>query len=184
MVALGTLTACSGLQGAGMFVGGERISETTIDGYVDDQIESYVDQGATQADIDYGSNREAAVLCVMVSELGRQIGFDEPDTSEAVSELDAECISAGAYMEDFAAESEPRELNDAELAHMSRLGVPFEQMSPQEQANMMVYAGLSDTIADYLEEYDVSVNPRYGVDSLQLLSEEAEGLFSVEIPQR
>lgn len=172
------------MQGAALYVGDERVSETTIDGYVDDEVQSFFDQGATEADIDYASNRESAVLCVMFSELGRQMGLNEPDTSDAVSELDAECIRANAYVSEIGATAEPRELTDDELAHMVRLGAAFDQIPAEDQARLEATAGFSDTLADRLEEYDVRVNPRYGVETFELLPEEAEGLFAVEIPQR
>ena len=183
-VGVAALTACTNVQGAALYVGDERVPEATIDGYVDDQVESYFEQGATQADIDYGANREAAVTCVLFAEIGRAEEMTAPDTSQAVSELDAECVEAQAYVSAIAEEAEPRELNDEELAFLRDAGYDWDSLRPTDQESLMVSAGLTDAISAYFEEYDVRVNPRFGVDSFSLMSEDLEGLFEVEIPQR
>lgn len=181
VVALGALTACGGVQGAGLFVDGERISEEVIDGYVDDQVDSYLEQGATEADIDFGSDRESVVLCVLFAELGRA---SDTESVEASDNLESECTGAQAYIESVYQSAEPRELTDEELEHVQGLGGAFEQLPPDAQAELMLTAGFHDALIAQLEEYDVRVNPRYGVETFSLLNEQADGLFDVEIPQR
>jgi hypothetical protein len=183
-VGLLALAGCGSEQGAALFVGDERVSESTVDGYVELAEAANAELESDAVAVDLSSNRESAVLCVLFSELGQAMDLPEPETAAAVDEFDAECARASAYLDEIAADIEPRELTDEELDHMARLGVPFEQLAPQDQAAMMTYAGLSDALTGYFEEYDVRVNPRYGVDSFPLLAEGAEGLFEVEIPQR
>ncbi|MCD0447210.1 hypothetical protein LO763_26700 [Glycomyces sp. A-F 0318] len=183
-IGLLALGACGTEQGAALFVGDERISETTVDGYVEAVAAANEQPEIDTMDFDLSSNRESTVLCLMFAELGRQMDLAEPDTAGAAEGLETECAEASAYLNEILAKAEPRELTDDELAHMTRLGSPFEQMMPQDQATMMVYAGFSDALIGYLEEYDVRVNPRYGVDAFPVLAEGAEGLFEVEIPQR
>lgn len=183
-VGLMALAACSNVQGAALYVGDERISEETLDGYVDDTVTSYLDQGATGEDIDYAMTREQTVLCLVFDELGQRLDLPEPDTAAAVSELDERCMAGQAYLNTLAAESTPRELTDDELAQVSGLGWEFSQLQDQNKADLMFAAGFHDLLTDYVEEYDVRVNPRYGVEAYPLMPEELGGLFDVELPQR
>ncbi|SDD30984.1 hypothetical protein [Glycomyces harbinensis] len=183
-VGLLALAGCGTEQGAALFVGDERISESTVDGYVELAEEANTDPEIEAVNLDLAPNRESAVLCVLFSELGQAMDLPEPDTAAAVDDFDAECTRASGYLDAISADVEPRELTEDELAHMADLGAPFEQLAPEDQAAMEAYAALSDALAGYFEEYDVRVNPRYGVDAFPLLAEGAEGLFEVEIPQR
>ncbi|WP_155829969.1 hypothetical protein [Glycomyces tenuis] len=183
-VGLAALTACGSAQGTALYVGDERISEATFDGYVDDTVGSYLDQGATLADISYADSREQAVLCLVFDELGRQLDLPEPDTAAAASELEAHCIAGQTYLNAIAAESEPRELTEDELAQVSELGWDFAELPDQNKMDLMLAAGFYDSLSGYVEEYDVRVNPRYGVDAYHVMPEELGGLFDVEFPQR
>ncbi|HLU27529.1 MAG TPA: hypothetical protein VKZ65_03750 [Glycomyces sp.] len=183
-VGLAALTACSNVQGAALYVGDERVSEATIDGYVDDTVTSYVDQGATLADIDYASSREQAVLCLMFDALGKSLDLPEPDTAQAAEGLEERCMAAQTYLDTIASEAEPRELTEAELADVRALGFEFEQLPARNKADLMFSAGFADLLNEYIDEYDIRVNPRYGVDVFSVMPEELDGLFDVEIPQR
>ena len=183
-VGLAALTACSNVQGAALYVGDERVSEATLDGYVDDTVTSYLDQGATLADIDYATSREQAVLCLMFDELGKSLDLPEPDTAQAASGLEERCLAAQTYLDTIAAETVPRDLTEAELADVRALGFEFDQLPAQNKADLMFSAGFADLLEEYIEEYDIRVNPRYGVDVFSVMPEELDGLFDVEIPQR
>ncbi|WP_156925770.1 hypothetical protein [Glycomyces arizonensis] len=183
-VGVAALTACSNVQGAALYVGEERVSEASLDGYVDDTVTSYLDQGAAPADIDYAASREQAVLCLMFDELGRALDLPEPDTGQAVSDLDERCIAAQGYLNTIAADAEPRELTEPELAKLREIGFEFAQLPDQNKADLKFSAGFSDLLGGYIEEYDIRVNPRYGVDAFSVMPEELQGLFDVEIPQR
>lgn len=183
-IGLAALTACSSMQGAALYIGDERVSEDVIDGYVDDTVTSYIEYGADPAEFDYAANREQTVLCLLFDELGKHLDLPEPDTGQAVSELDERCIAGQTHLNMIAAEAEPRELTEAERAELRRLGWEFAQLPPQNQADLMLSAGLADLLSEYIEEYDIRVNPRYGVDVFPVMPEELDGLFDVEIPQR
>ena len=183
-VGLMALAACSNAQGTALYVGDERISEAALDGYVDDTVASYLDQGATSADIDYATTRERTVLCLVFDELGQRLDLPEPDTAAAASELDARCMAGQAYLNAIAEDSSPRELSDEELDQLRELGWDYSQLPAQNQADLMLTAGFHDLLTEYVEEYDIRVNPRYGVDSFPLLSADFDGLFDVELPQR
>ncbi|WP_460540354.1 hypothetical protein [Glycomyces halotolerans] len=183
-VALGALTACGSLQGTAVFVGDERVSEATLDGFVDDSVSRSLDQGSTMAEIDYSQNREAAVLCVVLVELGEALDLEAADTGQAVSDLDEQCLLAQGYLTAIGQEVEPRELDEAQHAQLRDLGFGFEELPRENQVDLMNRAGLVAELQGYIDEYDVRVNPRYGVDSLNLSPEGLEGMFVVEIPQR
>ncbi|WP_157930620.1 hypothetical protein [Glycomyces xiaoerkulensis] len=185
-VGLGALTACSSsMQGAAMFVGDERITENTIDGYVDEIADLTVEEsGGALEDFDYGANREQVVIWVMLSEIGQREDLSEPDTSQATSELHGLFLEAEGYSSQIYEGAEPRELTDAEIEAMSELGTDFTELRPADQESLMQMAGISDALSGYIEDYDVRVNPRYGVESFDIGSEELDGLFEVEIPQR
>lgn len=183
-VGLMALAACTNVQGAALYVGDERISEETLDAFVDDQVSSFISQGATEADIDFGQNREAAVLCVLFAELGRNMDLEAPDTSEAVTELDEECLHAQGALAAVAEEAEPRELTDSEQSVLADAGYEYETVPPEGRASLDAGAGLYTSLTEYIDRYDVRVNPRYGVDTFSVMTDELSELFEVEIPQR
>jgi hypothetical protein len=183
-VGLAALTACSNAQGTALYVGDERVSEATLDGYVDDTVDSYLEQGASPDDIDYANSRQQTVLCVVFDELGQRLDLPEPDTAAAQSDLEARCIAGQEYLNAIAAESEARELTEDELAHLRGLGWSFDELPEPNQQDLRHAAGFSDLLNGYIEEYDIRVNPRYGLDAYHVMPEELDGLFDVEIPQR
>lgn len=215
MAAVGLLGlgACGSEQGAAMFVGDERVTEATLDGYVDGEVDSYLEQGATLADISYGDSRLTTASIVLIAELGEAIGLEAPDTSDAADEFEARHIEAAAYYNEIAAAAEPREMTEAETESlMAAVGsdqellqrvvgewMASEQLTQEqaEQFNMAAQsdpaivqevvlmwgerqAGFADDLNEYVAEYDVSVNPRYGALDLSPL----RGVFTVEVPQR
>ncbi|WP_243900880.1 hypothetical protein [Glycomyces niveus] len=113
-IGLLALGACGSQQGAAMFVGDQRVTEATLDGYVDGEIDAYLEQGATLADISYGDSRTQAAAIVLVAELGRAIGLEAPDTHGAANELEAQLIEAGKYYDELTEAAEPRELTETE----------------------------------------------------------------------
>jgi hypothetical protein len=114
-VGLLALGACGSEQGAAMFVGDQRVTEATLDSYVDAEMSSYFEQGATLADVSYGDSRRQAAFVVLFAELGKAMGLEAPDTNNAADEVEALYMEAGKYYDEIAAAAEPRELTDAEL---------------------------------------------------------------------
>jgi hypothetical protein len=216
-VGLLALGACGSEQGAALFVGDERVTESTIDGYVDGQVASYIEQGATMADISYADNRQQAAFIVLIAELGREIGLDAPSTGAAANEFEALYLEAVEYYGLLSERAEPRAMTDAELealnaaieADQSLLqriveewlaaqnltdsqlaefnmaaqtdpGVLADVVWQWSQVEGAQIAGFADDLNEYVEEYDIAVNPRYGELDITPLA----GVFEVEVPQR
>ncbi|HEX2142955.1 MAG TPA: hypothetical protein VHG10_00455 [Glycomyces sp.] len=216
-VGLLALGACGNEQGAALFVGDERVTEATLDGYVDGRVSSYLEQGATLAEVSYGDNRQEAAFIVLFAELGREIGLDAPETGSAENEYDARYIEAAAYYDNLSSRAEPRPMTEAELDALNTAidadqnllqRIVEEWLAAQgltdaqlQEFNMAVQsdpgiltdvvwewsqvqgaqtAGFADDLNGYVEEFDISVNPRYG----QLDISPIRGVFEVEIPQR
>ncbi|GAB3999328.1 hypothetical protein GCM10029992_27790 [Glycomyces albus] len=106
-VALGALTACSGVQGAGLFVGGERISEDVVDGYVDELATLQTEQGGGDlAGYDYSQERVAVVEFLVTAELGRELDLEKPEgAGDDINGLYAEYTS---YLGQLSRQAEPR----------------------------------------------------------------------------
>jgi hypothetical protein len=216
-VGLLALGACGSEQGAALFVGDERVTEATLDGYVDGEVASYLEQGATMADISYGDSRQQAATFMLVAELGRALELPAPDTSEAVNESEALYLEAVGYYQVLAERAEPRDMTQAELEALNAaiaadqnllqsileewaMAQSFTQEEFQQfqmaletdsslvtevvwqwaQVRGAQNAGLADDLNGYIEEFDISVNPRYGTVEISPLS----GVFEVEVPQR
>lgn len=219
VVAVGLLAlgACGSEQGAALFVGDERVSEATLDGYVDANVAPYFEQGATMADINYGDNRRQAAFIALFAELGQEIGLTAPETGSAANEFEALQLEAAAYYEALLVDAEPRAMTQEELEALNTAisadqgllqfvveqwvaaqGLTGQQLeefyaAAQSDSNVITEvvwqwsqvqgaqnAGFADDLTEYLEEYDVSVNPRYG----RLDISPIVGVFEVEVPQR
>lgn len=200
-----------------MFVGDERVTEATLDGYVDGTVSSYLEQGATMADISYADGRQQAAFIVLIAELGRAEGLEAPDTSSAADEFEAQYIEAAEYYQVLSERAEPRPMTQDELealnaaiesdeALLQRVvqewiagaglsNEELEQFNMAAQADPSVLAevvmqwtevqgaqvaGFADDLTEYIEEYDIAVNPRYGSLDISPLV----GVFEVEVPQR
>ncbi|MCC3765488.1 hypothetical protein K3N28_20715 [Glycomyces sp. TRM65418] len=216
-VGLLALGACGSEQGAALFVGDERVTESTIDGYVDGTVASYLEQGATMADISYADNRQQAALIVLFAELGREIGLPAPQTGGAADEYEALYLEAVEYHETLSQRAEPRAMTKDELEALNTaiegdenllqrivqewaVGQNLTQAQFQEfgmavqsdpgiltdvvwqwaEVQGAQMAGFADDLNEYVEEYDISLNPRYGELDISPLV----GVFEVEIPQR
>jgi hypothetical protein len=118
-VGLVALGACGSEQGAAMFVGDERVTEATLDGYVDGEVASYLEQGATLEDVSYGDSRQNAAAVVLYAELGHALDLEAPDTNNASSEFEALYMEAVKYRDELAATAEAREMteDEAEALH-------------------------------------------------------------------
>jgi len=212
-VGLLALGACGSEQGAAMFVGDQRVTEATLDGYVDAEMSSYFEQGATLEDVTYGDSRRQTAFVVLFAELGQAMGLEAPDTSSAADEVDALYMEAGKYYDEISAAAEPRELTDAEFEALNATvagdqellqrvvedWIASEELSEEElmefnmaaqsdpavlQNVVLVWgeqqAGFADDLNEYIDEYDIAVNPRYGELDISPLV----GVFTVEVPQR
>jgi hypothetical protein len=216
-VGLLALGACGSEQGAALFVGDERVTEATIDGYVDGRVASYIEQGATMGDISYADNRQQAAFIALFAELGREIGLDAPQTGGAANEYEALYMEAADHYRALSLQAEPRVMTQAELealnaaiegdqsllqriveewiaaqdlteeqlaefnmAAQSDPGVLTQVVWEWAEVQGAQIAGFADDLSEYVEEYDISVNPRYG----QLDISPLVGVFEVEIPQR
>jgi hypothetical protein len=216
-VGLLALGACGSEQGAALFVGDERVTEATLDGYVEGEVASYLEQGATMADISYADSRQQAAFITLFAELGRQIGLPAPDTGGAADEYEALYMEAADYYQVLSLQAEPRAMTQVELealnaaieadqALLQRIVEEWiagqelteeqlmefntaAQTDPSVLAQVVMawaevqgaqIAGFADDLNGYVEEYDVSVNPRYGELDISPLV----GVFEVGIPQR
>lgn len=216
-VGLLALGACGSEQGAALFVGDERVTEATLDGFVDGEVASYLEQGATMADISYADSRQQAAIFMLFAELGRELELPAPDTGAAANENEALYLEAVGYYQTLSSRAEPRAMTQAELealnaaieadqsllqtivqewaAAQELTQAQFEEFSMAAQSDPGVLtevvwqwaevqgaqiAGFADDLNGYVEEYDISVNPRYG----QLDISPLVGVFEVEIPQR
>jgi hypothetical protein len=113
-VGLLALGACGSEQGAALFVGDERVTEVTLDGYVDGEVASYLEQGATMADISYADSRQQAAILMLLTELGRELELPA-DTAGAASESEALYLEAVGYYQAISERAEPRAMTNAEL---------------------------------------------------------------------
>ena len=212
-VGLLALGACGSEQGAAMFVGDQRVTEATLDGYVDGEVDMYLDQGATIEEISYGDSRQKAAFIVLFAELGQAMGLEAPDTNSAADEFEARYIEAAAYYDEIAAAAEPRAMAEAEAEALNAAvagdqnllqravegWIASEELTDEELAQFNTaaqadpaiiaevvrmwgeqQAGFADDLNEYVAEYDVAVNPRYGALDISPLV----GVFEVEVPQR
>ncbi|MDA1361646.1 hypothetical protein O1R50_18610 [Glycomyces luteolus] len=196
-----------------MFVGDQRVTEATLDGYVDGEVSSYLEQGATLEEVSYADSRQKAAFIVLFAELGQAMDLEAPDTSSAANEFEAQYIEAAKYYDEIAAAAEPREMTDVELEALNSAvsgdqnllqravegWIASEGLTEEElmEFNMAAQsdptvlqevvqlwgeqqAGFADDLNEYIAEYDVAVNPRYGELDISPLV----GVFTVEVPQR
>jgi hypothetical protein len=173
------LGACGSQQGAALFVGDERVPETTIDGYVTTIADFRAEQGEDLSIHDYAGDREQVVVYVLYSELGQAVGLDPADSAGA-DELEAIALEAEQYFQQLVAQSEPRPLTDAEIEAATAAAATDANVAGYSQGDLELLAGFTDDLAGYIEEYDISVNPRYGDFDLSPLP----SVFPVEVPQR
>lgn len=147
LVGLLALSACGSQQGAAMFVDGERVPESTVDGYVDSEVDTYLDQGATVADIRYGDSRNQAATVVLIAELGRAAGLEASGASSG-NEYEALRQEAGEYYQALQERAEPRTMTTAELEALSEAvaadeellrGIVGEWLNSQEMTDEELY---------------------------------------------
>jgi hypothetical protein len=212
-VGLLALGACGSEQGAAMFVGDERVTEATLDGYVDGEVASYLEQGATLEDVSYGDSRQNAAAVVLYAELGQALELEAPDTNNAQSEFEALYMEAVKYRDELASSAEPRELTDDEAEALNAAAAGDQNLVQRIVSEWLAaadlsedevgqfyqaanadpnvvgevvrmwgeqQAGFADDLNEYIAEYDVSLNPRYGTLDISPLV----GVFKVEVPQR
>ncbi|GAA2302907.1 hypothetical protein GCM10009853_069540 [Glycomyces scopariae] len=178
-VALLALGACGSQQGAALFVGDERVPETTIDGYVSTIADFRADQGEDLGIHDYSGDREQVVVYVLYSELGEALDLT-PVSSAGADGLEAIAVQAEDYFQQLVERSEPRPLTESETAAAAEAAATDANVAAYTQADFELLAGFTDDLAGYIEEYDISVNPRYGDFDLSPLP----SVFPVEVPQR
>ncbi|MQM25033.1 hypothetical protein [Glycomyces albidus] len=178
-VGLLVLGACGSQQGAALFVGDERVTESTIDGYVSTIADFREEQGEDLAIHDYSADREQVVVYVLYSELGRAVGLEPAETGGA-DELETIALEAEQYFQQLVERSEPRSLTDAEIEAAQAAAETDANVAGYSQGDLELLAGFTDDLAGYIEEYDISVNPRYGEFDLSPLP----SVFPVEVPQR
>lgn len=178
-VGLLALGACGNEQGAAVFIDDERIPETTIDGYVDNIADFRADQGEDLTIHDYADDRKQIVTYVLYAELGHALDFEAVDDAGA-EEIETIALEAEQYFQQLVTESEPRELTDAEIQAVTEAAATDQTVAGYTQADFELLAGFTDDLAAYIEEYDISVNPRYGDFDLSPLP----SVFPVEVPQR
>ncbi|MEU6247477.1 hypothetical protein [Glycomyces sp. NPDC047010] len=178
-VGLLVLGACGSQQGAALFVGDERVPESTIDGYVTTIADFRAEQGEDLSVFNYSDDRKQIVTYVLYSELGQAVGLD-PVSSAGADELESVAVEAEQYFQALVAEAEPRALTEDEMARVVEAAQTDANVAGYGQADLELLAGFTDDLASYVEEYDISVNPRYGEFDLSPLP----SVFPVEVPQR
>lgn len=178
-IGLLALGACGSEQGAAMFVGDERIPETTVDGYIDEIAQSEAEQGGDLAGADFADVRYQAVAFLLFTEIGRLEGVPETPTGSAANEREALMMEATASFEALYQRAEPRALTAEEQAAFDEYDAADPGMDMPAQMREQ-YAGFVDDLVDYIEEYDISVNPRYGEIELSPFPT----VFSAPVPQR
>jgi hypothetical protein len=174
------LAACSVDQGAALFVGDERIPQSTVDDHVDRLADMQTEVEAELAGYDYTGDREMVIFLMLYTELGRALGLTAADTSGASDVTEALYLEGVGYASELQSQAEPRELNDAEIRALADAGFPIDQLTPDDQYYVMTMAGFADDLDGYVQQFDIRVNPRYGVDSIPLI----DGVIEVAIPQR
>ncbi|GAA1668653.1 hypothetical protein GCM10009830_13060 [Glycomyces endophyticus] len=178
-IALLALGACGSQQGAALFVGDERVSEDTIDGYVTTIADLRAEQGEDLSIHDYSGDREQVVVYVLYSELGQALDLDA-ESGAGSDELEAIAVEAESYFQQLVERSEPRALTESEMEAAIAAAETDANVAGYTQADLELLAGFTDDLAGYIEEYDISVNPRYGDFDLSPLP----SVFPVEVPQR
>ncbi|RRS00163.1 hypothetical protein [Glycomyces terrestris] len=173
------LGACGSQQGAALFVGDERVPETTIDGYVATIADFRAEQGEDLAIHDYAGDREQVVVYVLYTELGEAVGL-EPVSDTGADELETIALEAENYFQQLVGRAEPRALTADEIEAVAAAAATDANVAGYTQTDLELLAGFTDDLAGYVEEYDVSVNPRYGEFDLSPLP----SVFPVEVPQR
>lgn len=178
-VGLLALGACGNEQGAALFVGDERVTESTVDGYVSNIADLRAEEGEDLSIHDYSGDRNQVVVYVLYAELGQAI---DPESASSAGDADLEAIAleAEANFQELVAQAEPRELTEAEIAALNDAAATDPNVSGYTEADLMLLAGFTDDLAGYVEEYDIAVNPRYGEFDLSPLP----SVFPVEVPQR
>lgn len=196
-----------------MFVGDQRVTEATLDGYVDAEMDSYFEQGATLADVSYGDSRQKAAFIVLFAELGQAMDLETPDTNNAADEFEARYIEAAAYYDEIAAAAEPREMTDAELEALNAAvsgdqnllqravegWIASEELTQEELAQFNMAAQADPTIltevvrmwgeqqagfADDLNGYIAQYDIAVNPRYGALDISPLVGVFEVEVPQR
>ncbi len=176
-VGLLALGACGNEQGTALFIGGERITETTVDGYVDESVERWGDPDQELYTYDLSGNRNSVVLIMIFSELGHAVGLDPVPGDDGLQTLINEY---NTYTGEFFEQAEPRELTQAEMEAAVAAAATNENLANASLEDLQQLAGYTDDLNEYVEEYDISVNPRYGKLDLGPLP----SVFPVEVPQR
>jgi hypothetical protein len=162
-----------------MFVGDERVTESTIDGYVSTIADLRTEQGEDLSIHDYSGDRNQVVVYVLYTELGEAVGLESASGGEP-ADLEAISLQAEANFQELVSMSEPRELTDAEIEALNAAAAGDPNVAGYTEADLMLLAGFTDDLAGYVEEYDIAVNPRYGEFDLSPLP----SVFPVEVPQR
>jgi hypothetical protein len=173
------LGACGSQQGAALFVGDERVPESTIDGYVTTIADFREEQGEDLAVHDYSGDREQVVVYVLYAELGQAVGLDAAESGGA-GELETLALEAEQYFQLLVERAEPRPLTEAEMEAAIAAAETDANVAGYSQGDLELLAGFTDDLAGYIEEYDISVNPRYGEFDLSPLP----SVFPVEVPKR
>ncbi|MCH7231669.1 hypothetical protein L0U85_12525 [Glycomyces sp. L485] len=143
-IGVAALTACSNLQGAAMYVGDERVPEATVDGLVDQVVDVRAEQGEDLAIHDYTGDRQQAVVFLLYTELGREIGLEAPDTSGAANEFDALYMEASGYYSDLSAQAEPRPFTEGELAALDEAVSADQQLLQSIVEEWVASSGLTE----------------------------------------
>ncbi|MGH8792377.1 MAG: hypothetical protein ACRDXX_07010, partial [Stackebrandtia sp.] len=192
IAAVASTAACRVEPGAAVFVGDVRIAETQVDEVVEDLVDKLTAEAPEEAqNVVVGGLRDRTVDALTIAELGRQVSAntgDEPDRD--VGDAHADMLTQAGFPADsrfveltreaesyramLLAEAEPVSPDDADIeAIVAQLAVvPGQELDPQQTASLTTFlredeqgqlmSGKRQAMVDYVSEYDVVANPRYG----------------------
>lgn len=187
-----SLAACRVEPGAAVFVGDVRITDTDVDEIVDEAIETLTADAPEQArDFPVGDVRDLAVDALTVVELGTQVAKDtgaepDPDAGQHLQEhmlhsvlpedsrFAALQVEAAGYRAMLLESAEPVTPEPEEAEAMAEQIIAASGADPdpahiEQLSGVLIHeehgqlaVGQHRLLADYVDEYDVTVNPRYG----------------------
>lgn len=186
LTAVLALSGCQVEQGAAIFVGDERIEENVVDSYLDEVVEQQDLDLPELEEADVTDWRQEHVGMIVWVELNRQRGHeaanvttaswgDSPSLSDLENETDA---YIGGLLEEID-ESELEEYQDTIVdIYATEYGLDLSAFMEEAETNpelaaevenqLAIFAvmaqahALTNVMQTYVDESDVTVNPRYG----------------------
>ncbi|GAA4919507.1 hypothetical protein LX16_4345 [Stackebrandtia albiflava] len=211
IAAAATVSACRVEQGAALFVGDVRVTDTQISEVVDSVPTELFTSGPDQMTTGFGGVRQQVMEAFVVVELGRQVAADTGATPDETADATARegwtqrtglpednpfvalLGEAEGYRAMLKQGAEPAAPTDEEVADVAAnfiavTGQPLDEASISQLAVTLNgetgqrIVGERRQLADYVAEYDVQTNPRYGRVSVISFYDPSGVMLTVPVP--